>query len=366
MKERKRILQTVLTLHTGGLERIVVDLINHASDEFEHWICCLEETGEMAETLAAKGVPVVELGKPPGVRLGLVKRIGDIIRDNAIDLVHTHNSAPAFYGGIGGRLAGTPVVHTKHGLNLFGQHLLNRVSYWFTDIVVAVSPSAGKLASSEGVPPQRLFVVDNGVDVERFAFDADVRAAGRRGLGIGADAFVVGSLGRLSPVKNHQLLIRAFADFVGRNPGADAILLLAGDGPAREELEALAGDLGHGNRVRFLGMLSRPERFYPVLDAFVMPSRSEGLPVALLEAMACGLPAVVTRVGAMPNVLDGCGAIVEPEDPRGLAAELHDLRSNLVLARERAAAGRARVAAQYGVDGMVAAYESFYHKLLSG
>lgn len=356
----------MLTLHTGGLERIVVDLVNHASGGFEHWICCLEETGEMALALSTQGVPLFELGKPPGVRLGLVRRIRDIVHENGIDLVHTHNSAPAFYGGVAGRLAGRPVVHTKHGLNLFGQHLLNRVSYWFTDVVVAVSESAGTLARSEGVPAHRLFVVDNGVDIGRFSFDSHARSARRSEIGIEGGVFAVGSLGRLSDEKNHALVIDAFADLVAREDSGDAVLLLAGDGPERAGLEALAGERGLGQRVRFLGMVARPERFYPLLDAFVMPSRSEGLPVALLEAMASGVPVVVTRVGAMPGVVDGCGIVVESGDRRALAAALHRLMSEPEVGHRLAGLGKDRVAGQYSVDTMVAAYEALYSNLLDG
>jgi glycosyltransferase involved in cell wall biosynthesis len=366
LREKRRILQTVLTLHTGGLERIVVDLVNHASAEFEHWICCLEETGEMAQALSAKGVPLFELGKRPGIRPGLIRRIGDIVRDNGIDLVHTHNSAPAFYGGIAGRLAGRPVVHTKHGLNLFGQHLLNRVSYWFTDVVVAVSDSAGALATTEGVPAHRLYVVDNGVDVERFAFDEELRSARRAELGIEDGVFVVGSLGRLSAEKNHALLINAFADLAARDVADETLLLLAGDGPTRAELEAMAGELGLGPRVCFLGMVAHPEQFYPVLDVFVMPSRSEGLPVALLEAMAGGVPAVVTRVGAMPGVVDGCGVVVASEDRRGLAIELYGLMTDPARRKKLAGLGKNRILAQYAVGSMVATYESLYRTLLDG
>jgi glycosyltransferase involved in cell wall biosynthesis len=359
----KRILQTVLTLHTGGLERIVVDLIGHSSDDYEHVICCLEETGKMGDVLAGKGVPLFELGKRPGIRPGLVKKLGRIIREQSIDLVHTHNSAPAFYGGMAGRFEGVPVVHTKHGLNLHGQKLLNRVAHLFTDMIVAVSESAADLARSEGVADHRLKVVDNGIDVERFTADAALRSAERQALGIGDDAFVIGSLGRLSPEKNHELLVRT-VHAIARN--GDTTLVLAGDGPSRVDLEALAADLGCGDRVRFLGMITEPERFYPLLDVFVMPSKSEGLPVALLEAMASGVPTVVTRVGAMPHVVDGCGSIVDSEDMEALATELLRLKSGPHVRKVLATAGRQKVVAQYSVDRMVATYEDVYRRLLVG
>lgn len=362
----RRILQTVLTLHTGGLERIVIDLVNHSSRDFEHWVCCIEERGDMSNALSHRGIPVLELGKRPGIRLEMIPRIADIVRDNGIDLLHTHNSAPAFYGGLAGRLSGLPVVHTKHGLNLFGQHLLNRVSYWFTDTVVAVSESAGALARSEGVPFGRLRVVDNGVDVERFSFDPGVRAGGRVTLGLPGDAFVIGSLGRLSPEKNHALLIEAFHDLARDPRAARAVLLLAGDGPSRAGLEQLAASLGVGDKVRFLGMVRTPETFYPMLDVFVMPSRSEGLPVALLEAMSCSLPVLVTRVGAMPGVAAESGIVVESGDRPGMATKLLDLMQRTEERTRLGVKGRERVVADYSVATMVATYESLYHKLLDG
>ena len=309
------------------------------------------------------------MNRRPGFRPWLALPLARILKTRRARFVHTHNTAAGFYGALAGRLAGLPVLQTKHGQNLSGgnQRGLNRISYRLTDRVVAVSEAARALALSEGVRADRLSVIDNGVDVTRFA-DARGPRAPRRGAGSdsGDADVVVGSLGRLAAVKNQGLLVESAADAAARL-ARPLTLVLVGDGPERERLESLARGVSERLRVVFAGT-GRAEEWLPAFDVFAMSSDSEGLPVALLEAMACGLPAVVTAVGAIPEVVDHgrAGRLVAPRDQEGLAAELASLVADEAGRRALGEAATRRVGERYSAARMARDYEALYRELLSG
>src|SRR5580698_1516592 len=192
-------MQVVLSLRVGGLERVVLDLVQNASEEFRLLVCCLEQPG----TWGDEAPHVVTLGKRPGVDGRLFWKIARLARVEKVDVIHTHNSAAHLYGAIGGKLAGVKVLHTEHGKNLGDEARAFRLNRWagrFTDFTVAVSEKIGREARErEGVPADRLAVLANGICVERFALPR--RATGRR----------VGTVGRLVPEKNYSLLLRAVA-----------------------------------------------------------------------------------------------------------------------------------------------------------
>jgi glycosyltransferase involved in cell wall biosynthesis len=362
-----RIAHVLLTLRTGGLERVAVDLTNCAHAPFEPFFVCLETSGPMASEIRRPGTPVVEMNRPPGFRPWLALPLARVLRQRGATLVHTHNSAAGFYGALAGRLAGVPVVHTKHGQNLSGgrQRAVNRLAYKATDHVVAVSEPARALALSEGARPDKLSIIDNGVDIERFAGRAAERARTRAKLGLADDDVVVGTLARLYAVKNQRLLIDG-AIGAAESLGRSLTLVLVGDGPEREPLESHARSHAGRLRVVFAGV-GRAEEWLPAFDVFAMSSDSEGLPVALLEAMACGLPAVVTAVGAMPEVVDhgSAGLIVPPKDRAALAAAVADLAADREKRARLGEAALRRATMRYSADRMAREYEELYRRLLA-
>ena len=360
------IAHVLLSLRTGGLERVAVDLVNCASPSLAPFVVCLETSGPMASELRPS-TSVDVMNRRPGFRPWLALPLARILKTRRARFVHTHNTAAGFYGALAGRLAGLPVLQTKHGQNLSGgnQRGLNRISYRLTDRVVAVSEAARALALSEGVRADRLSVIDNGVDVTRFA-EREVRRAETRGrLGLRDTDPVVGSLGRLAAVKNQGLLVESAADAAARL-ARPLTLVLVGDGPERERLEALARGVSERLRVVFAGT-GRAEEWLPAFDVFAMSSDSEGLPVALLEAMACGLPAVVTAVGAIPEVVDHgrAGRLVAPRDQEGLAAEIASLVADEAGRRALGEAATRRVGERYSAARMARDYEALYRELLS-
>jgi glycosyltransferase involved in cell wall biosynthesis len=207
-----------------------------------------------------------------------------------------------------------------------------------------------ELATGYGFAARKLLTVQNGIDVAAFCRDRDARARIRAGWGIAPDALVLGAVGRLAEMKGYGAAIAAFARVMQELPGADLHLVLAGEGPQRQALENAARAAGIGNRVRFPGFTSAPQEVLSALDVFVMPSLTEGLPLALLEAMACQCVPVATAVGGIPEVLTdpSFGWLVPPGDEHGFAGAMKDAAQTRVA--ELSAMGqraRARVSERF-------------------
>ena len=285
------------------------------------------------------------------------------IRRTRADVVHLH-SGSWYKGAKAARLAGVGrVVYTEHGREHDDprlMRLLDRRAAERTTVVVAVSTRLRDyLADTVGIDPAKLRVVHNAVDTTAFApgaAPADLRAQ----LAIPADAWIVGSVGRLEPVKAYERLIDAAAALRG-GLGRPLAVVICGDGSQRAALRERAERLGIGDLVRLPGWTDLPVRFYRLLDAFVLSSRSEGESVSLMEAMACGIPPVVTDVGANAEIVgaDLRDRVVPAERPDALAEAI----AATLNAPDRAATAalvRRRAVEHYGLDAMIAAYERLY------
>jgi glycosyltransferase involved in cell wall biosynthesis len=335
-------MQVVLSLRVGGLERVVLDLVQNASEEFRFIICCLEEPG----IWGGQAPHVITLGKRPGVDWRLFWKVAHLARAEKVDVIHTHNSAAHLYGAIGGKLAGVKVLHTEHGKNL-GQEArafrLNRWAEHFTNLTVAVSKKIGREACDfEGVAPERLMTIPNGICVDHFNLPR--LPTGRR----------VGTVGRLVPEKNYPLLLRAVAAI------PDAELVFVGDGPLRGELECEAGP-----QVQFLGQRADIAELLAGFDVFVLSSSTEGMSIALLEAMAAACPIVVTAVGGNTELIEHevTGLIVPPDDTAALSKAIERLLTDRALADNLGTAAREVVHQRYSVAVMTQRYEELWRGL---
>jgi sugar transferase (PEP-CTERM/EpsH1 system associated) len=371
----RRLMHVVISLEVGGLERFVADLVR-ATDRgrFEVEVCCLDEPGALAAELRDAGVRVTSLGLSRAGGAEVLRALTRRMRRAGTDVVHTHNVLAHKFGALAARCAGVPVVvHTKHGRNFVRRpferpksQLYSHLLSWITDKVVTVSDDARRVARRyELVPPRKLVTIANGVDVRRFELEVD-RPALRRELGLPDDARVVGNVARFVPEKDHGTLLRAFARVVPEIPRAH--LLLAGDGPLLEPARRLSRELGIERRVRFAGRRADVPRLLQLLDAFVLSSITEGIPISLLEAMAAEVPVVATAVGGNPEVVsDGAtGLLCPPRDPAALAGRVVDLLRDGARARRLAAAAKADVVASYSLERTAATYEALYAALLSG
>ena len=327
-----RIVQFVYNLDMGGLERLAIDLAQcQLAEGHEPIIYCLTHPGRLAPEAAAMGISLRSFEKPAGPNLGTVWKIAKQLRRDRPDVLHAHNHLVQHYAVLAGLLAGVPViVNTRHRAE---PRLVNAPGGWqvtpesrakksdwlfratlpWTDCVVMISESTRQFFIRHcGIPPAKTRVILNGAHLEKF-----LNAPAHPGSAPPRVRF--GIAARLVPDKDHFTLLRAFAAVAAVVPGAE--LQIAGDGPLRDRLTALAQELNLTNRVIFLGALSDTPQFLSQLDIFVLSSLNEGLPLALLEAMAAGLPIVATRAGGVEEAaVDGHNAFLSaPGDSNGLA-----------------------------------------------
>ncbi|MFJ8750116.1 glycosyltransferase [Streptomyces sp. NPDC102441] len=307
-----RALHVITGLGVGGAEQQLRLLLRHLPVHCD--VVTLTNPGAVAEGLRADGVRVRDLRMRSNRDLGAVPRLARLIRRGSYDLVHTHLYRACVYGRIAARLAGTTVVSTEHSLGraeIEGRPLTRstRELYLRTErlgaATVAVSDTVAGRLRDWGVPAARIHTVPNGIDVAAFRFDGARRLATRALLGLPDGAFVVGGVGRLVPGKRFDLLVRAVAALPG------AWLVLAGDGPEAGALRSLAGRLGVSGRVRFLGECGAAgaapgvPAVLSALDMFVSASREESFGLAVVEALAAGLPVVHAACPAIEDLPAG-------------------------------------------------------------
>ena len=353
----------------GGGERVALDLASgQQRDGVEVVTISLEEPadGPLATEYAARGIDIVRVHKRPGgVDPTLWPRLSTVFKRGGIDIVHTHNPPPLIYGAPASFFARAGCVHTKHGANAMPsrRRLLVRAASRFCDAYVAVSQTtAAEAARDRDVAPKKLMTIENGIDLSRFAPSAEARSEARRSLGLSAEAFIVGTVGRLVREKNQAALVQAMAPLLGPK----VRLLIVGDGEERAAVERAVAGLGDKSQyVWLLGARNDTPRIYAALDVFALSSDSEGLPLVVIEAMASGLPVVSTAVGGIRAVVvEGVtGALVPAGDVNALSARLAQLAASPMLGVRWGTEGRRRALSRYSAERMVNDYFAVYERI---
>ncbi len=374
-----RVLYVVGNFTAGGAERHLIELWRRMDRrEFDVTIACFRAEGAFLAEVRGLGWPVVDLGV--GRRfydargLAALARLAHLVLDLRPDVVHGYLFGPHLFAALAGRLAGVPVVAVaKRNMDDFltpRQVVVDRVAHRLATHVTAVSEAVAGTVVALGVPRGRITVIPNGVDAARFADGGPTHGAGapmaeaRRELGADGSP-LVGSVGCLAARKDYGTLLAALARLTERGTAFRAALV--GDGVERAALEARAEELGLAPRLRFLGERTGVERLLPGMDVFVLSSREEGIPNALLEAMAAGRPCVATAVGGTPEVLrDGeTGWLVPPGDPGALADALAEALAHPEEARRRAAAARRAVVEDMSIEAMARRHAEFYRRAVA-
>jgi glycosyltransferase involved in cell wall biosynthesis len=310
---------------------------------------------------------VVAIGKRPGLDLQALRSLRAELKSRATDVMHTHNAVAHYYAAAAAAALGiSRVINTRHGMGPARPSprldRLYRAALLGTHAAVSVCQAVRDGFVQSGViPSSKALVIPNGVALA----DIEVRTAQAKSrllamLGRPTTSVVLGTVGRLSPVKDHATLLKAIRllQFSGRT----VELVVAGDGEVRASLEALTQSLHLGERVHFLGMRQDVAQLLSAFDVFVLSSMSEGYSLALVEAAAAGLPIVATRVGGNADIVaDGYTGLLAPaQDPEALAAALAVLVDDAAL-RERMGSASRQWALRHGsIEAMGKAYLALY------
>lgn len=357
----RRVAYVLTPVDFGGAEKVAVTFLRHADrSRFDIRPVLLTRPWEgdnaFMRRISGEGYPLSVIPvalRPRGQGLDPFRvqrcmlRLYRLLSGQEFHLVHTHGYFADIIAAPVCGLLGIPHLATCHGYIQADRKLrvynsLDKLALRFCDKVIAVSPELGRELAASGIHESRIVVIQNAVHPACRPEDLEtLRHEKRKALSIGPDLFVIGYAGRLSPEKGVGTLLRAAESLKGQGRGFKVVLL--GDGPERGELEEAARARGLGDDVLFLGFRDDAEGWLPALDLFVLPSLTEGTPMALLEAMSAGVPVVATAVGGVPKVLDDGinGFLVEPGDHREMADRIAACRGDRAL-RERVAAQGAR------------------------
>lgn len=364
-------------LDTGGMERVLVTVINRTQPKYRHAVICLDRYTAYRERIVDPDVACFALHKKAGKDWACYFRLWKVLRQLRPDLVHTYNSGALDAAPVA-KLAGVRrVVHAERGRSAEDPNGESRkyraLRRWlapFIDRYLAVSRDLRDwLTEKVGIDPERVVYLPNGIDVADFAISPS-RKDTRPLLGsfAPADTIVIGTVGRLDPVKDQAGLLAAFKLLCDSLPEAGGRLRLAivGEGPERQTLEARITELGLRERVCLFGNRPDVAAILAELDIFALSSIAEGMPGVVLEAMAAGLPVVATDVGGVGEVVsDGTtGLMVPAGNPAAMSQALSDYVLDASLRVRHGGAGRRAAETRFSLDHMLSSYIALYDELL--
>lgn len=372
MGKRIKILHIIETGGPGGAETVLLNVVNHLDRNRYHSRVVLLKTGWLDQKLKETGVPTIILRSDHSYDLFFLLRLWQSVKKHRINLIHSHLPDVNLYSCLAGFMAGIPVVTTYHGRITRSRKAISAGDWKYFLIgrlstrIVAVSDwLKNDLIQIARFPPRKLKTIYNGVDWKQFdsPFDLVIK---RKELKIDPDIKVVGMVANLRPTKGYQYFIRA-ADIIARSvPKVKFLIIGEGKDELMEgivkEIEAL--DLT--DKVILLGFREDVPELLKILDVFVLSSISEGLSIATIEAMATGVPVVVTKSGGPQEVVGegATGFLVPPEDEKGLAEKVLLLLKNKELATSMGKEAQAQVRAKFSLERMIENYQKVYQECL--
>ncbi|MFH1742570.1 MAG: glycosyltransferase family 4 protein [bacterium] len=385
-ERRTKIVRIIARLNIGG-PAIHVVLLSAGLDTERYETVLVkgresETEGDMMAFAQQRGVePVIinRLGRDlnPISDLATLWRVYRLLRRERPDIVHTHTAKAGTLGRIAARLAGVPVViHTFHGHVLSGYFgpfktrlftAIERLLARWSNAIISVSETCRRDLLTLGIADkEKMVTIPLGLELDRFPERVPQRAGQfRKRFGIPPDAPIVSHVARMVPIKRHDVFLRAIPMVLREKP--DVRFALVGDGETRPALEDLARDLQLDNRLIWTGFIEEQELIYADMDLLVLTSDNEGLPVAVIEALASARPVIATRVGGVPELItDGVnGYTVEPNNPEQLAEALLKALSNMDRLREMGRAGQQKVLERYNHRRLIHDVDELYQKLLN-
>ena len=362
----------VYAFKNGGIERGILNIINYGDQKrFRHIVFCLTEVGQFLNQLQSLNCRVIELHKRPGNDLRLPLRIATQAREHGVSVLHARGWPAMVETIMAARLA--KVRHTIYGFHgkgipeLQGLALRRRVAQKvviraYNRVVTLNHRMQADLATECGISANRIQIISNGVDIDKFRPIPDRRAL-RAKFNLPSDSFIIGNVARLDPVKNHEVILKAMCAAVGQ--GRKALLLIVGDGPQYRLLEQRIEELGLDGNVRLFGYSDCIADLLNCMDVYVQSSFYEGFSNTVLEAMACGVPILATNVGGTSDILnDGQeGYFFLPSDHEHLLSLIMRLAGDRNLRNALGSMGRHRAITKFPVQTMVRSYENLYSEL---
>lgn len=367
MRKMKNILHLIETSGPGGAEKMLINLVVSLVPGDYTSIIGLMKDGWLSRVLSDLGYETLILPHKRSIDFEFSRNLLSVIKRKKIDLMHAHEFAMNTFGSLASAATGVPIVATVHGKNYYGEKWWRRLAYRLVSRqsrMIAVSDDIAEfLAHDIGISRRKIMTIHNGIQTDLFITDDSARAQYRSFFGLQEGQPLIGTVGSLYPVKGHTFLLNALA--IVKESVPDVKALIVGRGFLLDQLKSEALSLGLGRNIEFLGFREDIPKLIQAMDIFVLPSLSEGHPLALLEAMASQKPVVATDVGGLREVVeDGkAGILVPPKDPRALADKIMMLIKNKELAQEMAISGRIRVVKVFDIKNTVKKYMDIYNQL---
>ena len=367
MTTRTRVLHVIDSLDLGGAQVVVLNLLEHADRKrFEVEAACLHGHGVFWKRLCDTGLPIHSLS-PHRLFPIYLPALASLILRRRYEIVHCHLLGANLLAKPLAALLGVPIRinhdhcndkrDNPHGIVATADRLANRLS---THICAVSETTRSFLRESENIAADRVSTIHNGINLETFQPRPHLRSSTRSRWDLPEDAFVVGGIGRLTYQKNFALFLEVASAVIKHHP--HAVFVIAGTGEDDSALREQAANLGLGSQIRFLGHIEEISLLYPALDVLLLPSRYEGLPITVLEAMAVGLPIIASRLDGIAEVLvDGeSGYLVEPDDRDAFVASIHQSISDPDRSRRYSEVALAKVRKEHSAEAMTRAVESIY------
>lgn len=366
---KPRIAHLTYDMRIGGTEQVIKNLIEGMQDgRYEHRILCIEKPiGPFGEMLQQQGITIDAFQRSEGFDIELILRIRHYLKKNHIHILHCHQYTPWVYGCLAAAFTNTKVIFTEHGrfypdVSSPKRKLVNPILAALTNRITAISKATAKaLTEYEFIPAKRIEVIYNGI--AELQTDKEEVNNIRTQLGLTKDCLVFGTVARLDPIKNHRMMVAAFAQMHKQQPNSH--LLIVGDGEERQNLEQQIKSLELENSVTLTGYIDKPANYLAMFDVFLLPSFSEGTSMTLLEAMSLGKPTIATAVGGTPEIIEDeiSGILIPNNNTNSLIKALNRISENIELRYQTGNNSLTRFKLSFTITQMVKKYRQIYTNL---
>ncbi|MBA3012826.1 MAG: glycosyltransferase [Proteobacteria bacterium] len=368
---RPRLAYIVHSLNPGGTERLAIDMAKYFSKAYDMVILCLDEPGKWASDAQKSGIPVYSFDRRPGIDWKIPVKLRTFAKKHQIDLFHAHQYTPWFYAALTRMIhPRVKVLFQEHGRHYpetkktkrkwINQHIFQHLTAECTAVSGDIKQ---RLIFYEGLLPEKIKIIYNGVKpIAPIGFQEkeDLRSQ----LGFRPTDVVVGTCGRLDPIKNMSLFLDGFELLKPNAPHLKA--LIVGDGPLMPVIKDRVAQSGFEKDIVLTGFRTDATLFVQTMDIFTLTSFSEGTSMALLEAMACAIPAIVSDVGGNPELIENqkTGWVVPSNDLDGFRAALADAVNTPDKRRNMGRDAKKKFETHFSFNTMIQAYEKVYETLL--